>query len=229
MYRNFTPPGNFIVYVLEVTGIRCPSCDPRRCWSGPSTAWGLTSRPLPLPERMLATASTLSEEAAAASAAVAVGGAAPGDSILIATSYGAESLVAKAFEAPVRRRGVPSHLGRRLAGLREGLVRARADIALTAFIIYLSDRAASGLTQSLFGLLLCQELTLVVFSPFSPVPGFGIINYARSGDVGLERRQPFGAPCARRNLRADQAPQDHAGVRQHPQPGRIHVPGAVAR
>ena len=26
----------------------------------------------------------------------------------------------------------------------------------------------------------------------------------------------------------DQAPQDHAGLRQHPQPGREHLPGAVA-
>ena len=32
----------------------------------------------------------------------------------------------------------------------------------------------------------------------------------------------------RRNLRADQAPQDHAGLRQYPQPGREHLPGALA-
>ena len=32
----------------------------------------------------------------------------------------------------------------------------------------------------------------------------------------------------RRNLRPDQAPQDHARLRQHPQPGREHLPGAVA-
>ena len=38
----------------------------------------------------------------------------------------------------------------------------------------------------------------------------------------------FRAPCDRRDLRADQAQQDHAGLRQHPQPGRDAVPGAVA-
>ena len=36
------------------------------------------------------------------------------------------------------------------------------------------------------------------------------------------------APRARRGLRADQSQQDHAGVRQHPQPGRDAVPGSLA-
>ena len=64
----------------------------------------------------------------------------------------------------------------------------------------------------------------------------------RSGDGGSRRaaerhharhhRAPalgraFGAPRARRNLRAHQAPQDHADLRQHPQPGRIHLSVAV--
>ena len=40
--------------------------------------------------------------------------------------------------------------------------------------------------------------------------------------------RPHRAPCARRNLRADQAQQDHAGLRQHPQPGRDAVPGSLA-
>ena len=40
--------------------------------------------------------------------------------------------------------------------------------------------------------------------------------------------RPQRAPCARRNLRSDQAQQDHAGVRQHPQPGRDAVPGSLA-
>ena len=40
--------------------------------------------------------------------------------------------------------------------------------------------------------------------------------------------RPHRAPRARRNLRADQAQQDHAGVRQHPQPGRNAVPGFLA-
>ena len=40
--------------------------------------------------------------------------------------------------------------------------------------------------------------------------------------------RPLRAPRARRNLRPDQAPQDHARVRQHAQPGRDHLPGAVA-
>ena len=40
--------------------------------------------------------------------------------------------------------------------------------------------------------------------------------------------RPHRAPCARRNVRADQAQQDHAGLRQHPQPGRDAVPGFLA-
>ena len=40
--------------------------------------------------------------------------------------------------------------------------------------------------------------------------------------------RPQRAPCARRNLRADQAQQDHADLRQHPQPGRDAVPGSLA-
>ena len=40
--------------------------------------------------------------------------------------------------------------------------------------------------------------------------------------------RPFGAACARRNLRADQDAQDDAGIRQHAQPGGIHLPGTVA-
>ena len=37
----------------------------------------------------------------------------------------------------------------------------------------------------------------------------------------------FRAPRHRRNLRADQAAQDRAGVRQHPQPGRGDLPAAL--
>ena len=37
----------------------------------------------------------------------------------------------------------------------------------------------------------------------------------------------LGAPFARRDLRADQAPQDHARLRQHAQPGRGDLPAAV--
>ena len=40
--------------------------------------------------------------------------------------------------------------------------------------------------------------------------------------------RPHRAPCARRNVRADQAQQDHADLRQHPQPGRNAVPGSLA-
>ena len=40
--------------------------------------------------------------------------------------------------------------------------------------------------------------------------------------------RPQRAPRAGRGLRPDQAQQDHAGVRQHPQPGRDAVPGSVA-
>ena len=40
--------------------------------------------------------------------------------------------------------------------------------------------------------------------------------------------RPHRAPCARRNVRADQAQQDHADLRQHPQPGRNAVPGFLA-
>ena len=47
--------------------------------------------------------------------------------------------------------------------------------------------------------------------------------HRRAAAVG----RAFGAPCDQRNLRPDQAPQDHAGLRQHPQPGRKHLPGAV--
>ena len=51
-----------------------------------------------------------------------------------------------------------------------------------------------------------------------------MLDTARASALG----RPFGAPRARRNLRADQDAQDHAGLRQHPQPGRNPVPGAVA-
>ena len=44
--------------------------------------------------------------------------------------------------------------------------------------------------------------------------------HARHGRA-LALGRPFGAPRARRNLRSDRPPQDHARVRQHPQPGRI--------
>ena len=53
-------------------------------------------------------------------------------------------------------------------------------------------------------------------------------HHARHGRASALGR-PFGAPRARRNLRADQDAQDHAGLRQHPQPGRIPVPGTVGR
>ena len=49
--------------------------------------------------------------------------------------------------------------------------------------------------------------------------------HARTAALG----RAFGAPRARRNLRADQDAQDHAGVRQHAQPGGIPVPGIVGR
>ena len=39
--------------------------------------------------------------------------------------------------------------------------------------------------------------------------------------------RPHRAPRARRNLRADQAPQDDADLRQHAQPGRDDLPAAV--
>ena len=40
--------------------------------------------------------------------------------------------------------------------------------------------------------------------------------------------RPFGAPRVPADLRADQAAQDDAGVRQHPQPGRDDLPRALA-
>ena len=48
--------------------------------------------------------------------------------------------------------------------------------------------------------------------------------HARAPALG----RPHRAPRARRNLRADQAQQDHARLRQHPQPGRDAVPGSLA-
>ncbi len=50
---------------------------------------------------------------------------------------------------------------------------------------------------------------------------------ARSGSLHSLGRA-FGAPCAAADLRPDRAPQDHAGLRQHPQPGRTDLPGTVA-
>ena len=48
--------------------------------------------------------------------------------------------------------------------------------------------------------------------------------HARAAALGRPQR----APCAWRDLRSDQAQQDHAGFRQHPQPGRDAVSGPVA-
>ncbi len=39
--------------------------------------------------------------------------------------------------------------------------------------------------------------------------------------------RPFGAPCARRNLRPDQALHDDARLREHAQPGRVDLPAAL--
>ena len=47
--------------------------------------------------------------------------------------------------------------------------------------------------------------------------------YARAAALGRPQR----APRASRNLRADQGEQDHAGLRQHPQPGRDAVPESL--
>ena len=45
-------------------------------------------------------------------------------------------------------------------------------------------------------------------------------------DLALGR--PFGTACARRNLRTRQGAQDDAGLRQHPQSGRISFSGTLA-
>ena len=56
--------------------------------------------------------------------------------------------------------------------------------------------------------------------------GAGCRNARHTRAAALGRAQR--APCARRNLRSDPAPQHHAGIRQHPQPGRDAVSGSVA-
>ncbi len=64
----------------------------------------------------------------------------------------------------------------------------------------------------------------LVIGESGAAPDVAMLDTARAAAVG----RPLGAPRARRNLRPDQGAQDHAHLRQHAQPGREHLPGALA-
>ena len=69
-----------------------------------------------------------------------------------------------------------------------------------------------------------SEAADIVVAGGAAAPVVEMLDTARAAALG----RPLRAPRARRDLRPDPAQQDHAGVRQHPQPGRDAVPGAVA-
>ena len=118
-----------------------------------------------------------------------------------------------------RRTACAGHLSKRGDLLALGLARLfrlAPDITTRRSV---GDRRRAGRSAPLSGAAAAQTARrcadLVLAEAGAP-PDVAHARYRRAAALG----RPFRASRDQRNLRADRAPQDHAGLRQHPQPGR---------
>ena len=91
----------------------------------------------------------------------------------------------------------------------------------------LGDRGGAGRARALHGAAtqrVRHARADLIIAEGGAAPRRHHARYARAAALG----RPFGAPRARRNLPAHQGAPHHARLRQHPQPGRRHFPGALA-
>ena len=158
----------------------------------------------------------------------------------LSAGYPAHHAGAAGAAAVVRRRAVSvllaqAHRARRIA--RAGHLQARrsavawpgaavADRARNARDRPVRDRGRAGIAGAVPGAAARRQGSLRRHRRGRRRGGAGRRDARHQGAAALGR--PYRAPCARRNVRADQAQQDHADLRQHPQPGRNAVPGFLA-